>query len=198
MRRIAVSKTRTMIANVVAWGVVHAATGYAAHRLSPSVLRSASRWLRPLPFENDGHWYEEHLYIKRWKDRLPEAGDVFAGGLSKRRLPNRDDGGLDRFALETCRAELGHWLAALASPLFLLWNPPVAAALNVAYGVGVNVPFIAVQRYNRVRAERALSRRLAYPERSSVGSSLRADSRRECDTNGSSIPYGSPLKRWCT
>ena len=46
-------------------------------------------------------------------------------------------------------------------PLFVLWNPPLAAGLLVAYGVGVNLPFIAIQRYNRFRTRAILERR--YP-----------------------------------
>ena len=37
------------------------------------------------------------------------------------------------------------------APLFVLWNPPVAAVLLVAYGVLVNLPFVLIQRYNRFR-----------------------------------------------
>ena len=35
--------------------------------------------------------------------------------------------------------------------VFALWNPPLAAALLITYGVAVNLPFIAIQRYNRFR-----------------------------------------------
>ena len=45
------------------------------------------------------------------------------------------------------------------SPLFLLWNPPLPAALLVAYGVGINLPFIAIQRYNRLRIQSIIARR---------------------------------------
>ena len=60
---------------------------------------------------------------------------------------------------ETRRAELGHWWAMACSPLFLLWNPPLPSALLVAYGVGVNLPFIAIQRYNRFRTQAIIARR---------------------------------------
>ena len=59
---------------------------------------------------------------------------------------------------ETRRAELAHWWALWCSPLFLLWNPPLAAALLVSYGVLVNLPFIAIQRYNRFRTEALIER----------------------------------------
>ena len=112
--------------------------------------------------------------MPRWKDRVPEAGAVFAGGLSKRHLPAAGAGGLERFVVETRRAELGHWSAAVAGPLFLLWNPVLAGVLLIAYGLVANLPCIVIQRYNRLRAERVLA--------------ARADVRAVADTSGSSIP----------
>ena len=102
-------------------------------------------------FEDDGRWYRRRLRIHRWKDRLPDAGDLFRGGMSKRQLPTYDVAGLTAFARETRRAELAHWWALFCGPLFVLWNPPLAAALLVTYGVLVNLPFIAIQRYNRFK-----------------------------------------------
>jgi glycosyl-4,4'-diaponeurosporenoate acyltransferase len=64
--------------------------------------------------------------IRRWKDRLPEAGALFAGGVSKRRVPRLTTDGLQRFAAETRRAEYGHVACAAAAPLFVLWNPPAS------------------------------------------------------------------------
>jgi len=66
---------------------------------------------------------------------------------------------LARFVAETRRAEYGHWLAIACTPVFALWNPPVGLALMAAYSLLVNVPFIAIQRYNRPRAQRILARR---------------------------------------
>lgn len=144
--------------NVAAWAGVHAGTGWYVHRL-PLHRVERDTWLwRARGWELDGRVYER-LAVRSWKDRLPEAGDLFAGGMSKRRLPSPAPEGLHRFAAETRRAELGHWLAAVAGPLFLLWNPPLIAAVMVVYGLAANLPFIAVQRYNRLRIARISARR---------------------------------------
>ena len=45
------------------------------------------------------------------------------------------------------------------SPLFALWNPPLASSLLMSYGVGINLPFIAIQRYNRFRTQAIIVRR---------------------------------------
>jgi glycosyl-4,4'-diaponeurosporenoate acyltransferase len=165
--------------NVLAWGLIHAGTGYLVHRLPVARLQRDGALLRERRVERGGRLYER-LGIRRWKDRLPEAGALFAGGVSKRAIPGR--GGLERFVVETRRAELGHWLAMAGGPLAAIWNPPAGTVLMVAYGVAVNAPFIAVQRYNRIRSLRVL-RRAA--DRSSTSTPDAEDRSR---ANGSSMP----------
>ncbi|HEY8547953.1 MAG TPA: hypothetical protein VIL36_23000 [Acidimicrobiales bacterium] len=180
LRVVHLSDPVTVALDVVAWGAVHAGTGYLVHRLPVAWLARDRSLFRVRRWEQGGRRYRRVLRIHRWKDRLPEAGALFAGGISKRRLTGDEDGGLERFVVETRRAELGHWLAVLPAPLFALWNPPVAAVLMVVYALAVNLPFVAIQRYNRARAERVLgaSRRLRRSARS----------RNARGTTGSSIP----------
>lgn len=159
MQRVVLPQVLTLALDVVAWAVFHAATGYAAHRLDERRLGRDGWLLRPRRFEEAGRWYRRRLRIDRWKDRLPEAGGLFRGGVSKRRLPATDVAGLHVFVRETRRAELAHWWAMCCGPVFVLWNPPLAAGLLVGYGVLVNLPFIAIQRYNRSRILTLLERR---------------------------------------
>jgi glycosyl-4,4'-diaponeurosporenoate acyltransferase len=172
-----------VVVDVGAWFVIHAATGYAVHRLPLRRLQRDNWLLRPRNVERGGRLYER-LGIRRWKDALPEAGALFPGGVSKRTLPTAAAGGLERFAAETRRAELGHWLAMAGSPLFVLWNPPVIAVVMMAYGVTVNAPFIAIQRYNRARASRCLERASRLADSSEHSTSPR----RSADITGNSIP----------
>lgn len=151
MLRFVVSPGLTALVDVVAWGFFHAATGYAAHRLDPGRLVDDTWLLRPRRFEDGGRWYRRRLRIHRWKDRVPEAGALFAGGISKRHVPSYDVAGLQLFVRETRRAELAHWWALFCGPVFILWNPPLASALLILYGVAANLPFILIQRYNRFR-----------------------------------------------
>ena len=167
--------------NIGAWAVIQSGSGYAVHRLPVRRLMRDGWLFRPWAVERDGQLYVEALRIKRWKDRVPEAGALFPGGISKRHLPDVAAGGLPRFVVETRRAELGHWLAMAPSPLFMIWNPPLGAALMVVYGVCINLPFIAIQRYNRIRVVRVLRSRAAGAEPS-------ARSRNERGMNGTSIP----------
>lgn len=173
----------TVLANVAWWGAVHAGTGYLVHRLPRRRLQRDRGPLRLSWGERAGRPYER-LRIRRWKDRLPEAGALFSGGMSKRCVPSSADGGLERFAVETRRAELGHWLALLGGPPAILWNPPAGAVAMVAYGVLVNAPFIVVQRYNRARVARLLRRAAERSSTEGMAAEALAPSRR----SGSSIP----------
>jgi len=170
MRRPVIPLPLTVVADVLAWGVFHAATGYAAHRLDADRLSRDGWLLRARGFEAGGGWYRRRLRIDGWKDKVPEAGDLFRGGVSKRHLPSYDVTGLELFVRETRRAELGHWWALCCGPVFALWNPPLAAGLLVGYGVLVNLPFIAIQRYNRVRTQALIERRTRQQERDIRGS----------------------------
>lgn len=91
------------------------------------------------------------LGIRKWKDRIPEAGAFFRGGFSKRHLQSHDLDYLKRFALETTRAEFSHWLTWALSLTFFAWTPWPVGVMMVLYGAASNVPFILVQRYNRAR-----------------------------------------------
>jgi glycosyl-4,4'-diaponeurosporenoate acyltransferase len=118
------------------------------------------RWLtRIQPWEQEGRTCVR-LGVRRWKDRLPEAGSLF-GSVSKRSLPGRTDRGLAAFAAEARRAEYVHWAALAPLAAMPWWNPPWLTACMVFYAVAVNGPCIIVQRFNRGRIEAILRRRQA-------------------------------------
>lgn len=168
------SNLPTLLIDIAAWGIIHAGTGYLAHRIPAERLVQETWLTKPRRIERQGQLYEQ-LRIRSWKDRLPEAGDVFEGGVSKRHLAGRDHQQLVAFAVETRRAEIGHWLAAISSPVFLLWNRWPIAIVMMVYGFGVNAPFIAIQRYNRLRIARVLARwplTLIRNERGTTGNNI--------------------------
>lgn len=156
MPLVELSSTALVVADVVAWGVISACVGYLAHRLPDHRLDHDTRLTRIRRFERDGRVYERRLRITRWKDRMPEAGALFPGGVSKRTVGRAD---LDRYLLETRRAELTHWWIMAAAPLFLLWNPWTIWLFMVAYALVANLPCLVIQRYNRARVLRILGRR---------------------------------------
>lgn len=147
-----------VLVDVVVWVVGGFGAGYLAHRQPLSRLARDGWITRLRDFERDGRWYERRLRIKRWKDRLPDAGAFFAGGFSKRRLPGAGRRDLERFVCETRRAELTHWWVMGLAPWMFLWSPLWVGAVMVGYALVANVPCVLVQRYNRARLQRALVR----------------------------------------
>lgn len=158
IRVVQLSDGWTVALDVAVWAVGSSLTGYVTHRLGPDAFTRDSVVTRLRPFERSGRFYEDRLRIKRWKARLPEAGDLFPGGFSKRSLQKVDPVYLERFVQETRRAEVTHWVIIALGPFFFLWNPWWLGTVMVAYGVAANLPCLLAQRYNRARLMRTLDR----------------------------------------
>lgn len=142
-------------AGAATWAVWSTACGYTAHRLPIRWLDRDRGPFRLRTTERDGRLYERGLRIKRWKDLLPEAGGLFRGGFEKRKV-RHDRAYLERFVVETRRAELTHWPILALGPTFYAWMPWWLASGMLGYALVANIPCILVQRYNRARLERAL------------------------------------------
>ena len=87
------------------------------------------------------------------------GGDAFEGGFNKAALAALDDQHLRTHVRDTRRAELAHWLIILVGPLFLAGNRWQDVVAMQVLAVGLSIPCIAAQRYNRIRLQRVLSRR---------------------------------------
>lgn len=138
----------------IAWVVIEIGAGYIANKLPLRLFEHEGPLTRTRRWERDGAIYARLFRVHRWKDALPEAGAMFAGGFGKRGLRTRSRDQLDRFVAETRRAELTHWLAVVLSLTFFAWNSPVVAVWMPAIGLVGNAPFIVVQRYLRPRLAR--------------------------------------------
>lgn len=143
------------VAGAATWGIWSTVCGYAAHRLPARWLDRDRGLFRLRRSERNGRLYDRVLRIKRWKDLLPEAGGLFRGGFAKRRV-RPDRAYLERFLVETRRAELAHWPILLLGPTFYAWMAWWLASAMLGYALVANIPCILVQRYNRARLERAL------------------------------------------
>jgi glycosyl-4,4'-diaponeurosporenoate acyltransferase len=143
----------------VGWAAWSLLIGFIGHRI-PLKLLTTDTWLtRPRPWGEDRHWYEGVLQIKRWKDRLPEAGNFFPGGFRKSSIGGGDCAVMSRFLAETRRAEYVHiaiwpfWLVTM------LWTPGWGVLINLAVGTTLNLPCLWVQRYNRIRLQNVIATR---------------------------------------
>lgn len=100
-------------------------------------------------FERGGKFYSEKLKIKIWKDFLPQY--ISKNGFSKKNFQNKNLVYIDRFILETCRAEWNHRMCMLIALPGLIFNTFKTGIFLTALILLTNLPFVFIQRYNRFR-----------------------------------------------
>lgn len=95
----------------------------------------------------------EKIGIKKWKDKVPETGQVC--NFKKDKLVSTDVDYLEKFIVETCYAETIHIAMSLIGFLiFIIW--PIKDFLYFTlpmslFNFFINIPSILIQRYNRPR-----------------------------------------------
>jgi glycosyl-4,4'-diaponeurosporenoate acyltransferase len=136
--------------NIAGWPVIHLSVAWAFTRLPNRMFEGGGKLLKPRAAE--AKFYTNALRIRAWKSLLPDAAP-WLNGVPKRNLKSRDAEYLKSFIVETRRGEAAHWTMMFVGPVFLLWNPPWADAVMIAYAIAANLPCIVTQRYNRLRLE---------------------------------------------
>jgi glycosyl-4,4'-diaponeurosporenoate acyltransferase len=157
MRLIYLPTFWTIVIDFIVWFIIHIGVVAIMVRISGKHFNSDSWLYRSWKWEKSGNIYQEVFKIKRWKQHLPD-GARFLGrlGFQKKQLNNKSMEYFEAFLIETCRAELTHWIFILFAPFFFLWNRPGVGLFMIFYALIENVPFIIAQRYNRYRFRRLL------------------------------------------
>lgn len=148
--------------NIVVWLFFHLSISLGLLKVPYSFFgrdHPSDIFFKERPFERKGKFWRNVFYVHRWKDSLPDGASLFKLGYKKKQLTDTTIETMQLFILETKRAELTHLLLLLPAPLFFLWNPVWAGFVMLFYAVIVNVPFIIIQRYNRIRLEMIARRR---------------------------------------
>lgn len=144
--------------NIAVWLVIHVGVSVSIARMRPNSFSPHSWLYRQRIWEKGGRTYKALLKVKKWKRLLPDGAAVFKGGFRKKRLANGDAAYIETFILETCRAELAHWVIFVFSAIFFIWNEWWIGLIMVAYGFVTNMPCVVAQRYNRIRLKRMYGR----------------------------------------
>ena len=103
-------------------------------------------------FENNGKFYVKYLKIKKWKDKLPQY--VSKNGFSKKNINLKQVGDkkyFEKFLIETCRAEWNHLVCCMYAIISMLINKFPFSMIFSIIPVMANLPFLVIQRYNRIR-----------------------------------------------
>lgn len=140
------------IAIVVGWSLV---IGFTAPRWPRRWLERDAGPLRLTGADTVARY--RRLGVSRLTTALPEGGAWF-GGAAKDRLPGTDTAALEAYLVEVRRAEWVHLLSLLAVIPVLVVGPWWLGVAFAAVVVVVNVPFLLVLRYNRVRLTGILRR----------------------------------------
>ena len=101
--------------------------------------------------------FYEKLKIRKWKDKVPEIGHFT--GFRKNKLEDPQSVAyVDRFLLESCYGEIGHFFSCILGFLVLLLFPISKLWLAVAIpaaivNVFLNLPSLFILRYNSYKLE---------------------------------------------
>ena len=150
--------------NTAFWFALHFGIAELLTSLPTETQRRLFDWNRPFfrVSEREMAFYRR-IRLPRWKDRLPQFNPEF----DKRHLAvSPTPAYLRKFLEVTCHAEMIHELIALLGFLSLFFCLLCEQPLNwlpfffgIALFIGLcNLPFAAIQRYNRFRLLRLLSR----------------------------------------
>ncbi len=101
--------------------------------------------------------FYEALKIRKWKELIPEIGH-FTGFRKNKIADPKSVEYLDRFLLEICYGEIGHFYALFLGFLILLLYPltPMWIAISIPVSIVnfiLNVPTIFTLRYNSYKIE---------------------------------------------
>lgn len=131
-------------------------------------INISSRFFSPKRFlylqqrwEKNGAFYVKTLHIKKWKDYLPQY--VAKDGFSKKKLKQdaqKDLQYINMFIIETCRAEWNHVVCCMYWIVSFFVNSFCYAVIFSLIPVLANLPFIAIQRYNRIRLQKLVDKRI--------------------------------------
>ena len=120
--------------------------------LSTSFFNPKKQMYTTRNWEKNGSFYINVLKIKKWKDKLPQF--VAKKGFSKRSLKSLtriNNEYIERFIVETCRAEWNHFMCSMYWVISFCINSTLYAILFSLIPILVNLPFLFIQRFNRIR-----------------------------------------------
>nr|WP_319489042.1 hypothetical protein [uncultured Caproiciproducens sp.] len=139
------------LGNLLIIGTWHLTIFLACVKLPHSMFTPEKERFAPKTWEHSGRWYRDKLKIQMWKDKVPQH--IGKDGFSKEHLTDVSLEYVDEFIFETCRGEWMHMKNCICIVVTLLINPLMVGLVFSFFIMLGNLPFAAIQRYNRFRLQ---------------------------------------------
>ena len=150
-----------VILNIFLMAIYNSLILFLCRNLGVSFFDPNKKLYKIKSWEKNGNFYIKFLKIKKWKDRLPQY--IAKGGFSKKNLrKNLNKEYISRFIVETCIAEWNHLMCCTYFVIAFLVNTRFYAIIFSVLAIVLNVPFLFIQRYNRIRLYKLLNRDFNY------------------------------------
>ncbi len=147
----------TIIIDIVAWVMFHLSIGYLSSKIPLEWLDPDRRFFQTFSWEKEGKIYDQLFHVRSWKRFIPNGSALYRGAFSIKNLSVNDLAYLERWLVESVRAEVCHWLMIIPGYLFFLWNDVVGGWIMVLYAFLNNLVPIVMQRFNRPRMRKLLA-----------------------------------------
>ena len=159
MRIFYISTEWILILSVVLWFILQHVAEYISHKIPDKWLLPNAFLFKERKWEKGGAFYSKVLKVKKWKKFLPDGAAARKKGYRKKNLTDFSTENLELFLVESCRAEVMHWLAIVPFWIFGLFAPAEIIIYMFIYALAVNLPCIIVQRFNRPRIMKLIERK---------------------------------------
>lgn len=159
------SSLTNVLAIVVLWSAIQVIVPLLCLRIKDKWLSGSSFLFKTYEWEKEGDFYNKVFKIKKWKHLLPDGGALVKNGFKRRNIDASSKDALRKFKIESCRAELVHWVLVLPFWVVGFIAPPIVIPCMLIYALAANLPCIIAQRYNRPRIERLLVKMQAREEK---------------------------------
>jgi glycosyl-4,4'-diaponeurosporenoate acyltransferase len=146
------------------WALIQTLVSFICLKIPNRYFHPAKFPFASFKFEQEGAFYRKWLRVHSWKKFLPDGGALMGADYRKKNLEHVTHMNLQRFLLESCRAEMSHILAILPFWAFGFIAPPEVIWIMFIYAVAINMPCIIAQRYNRPRIQSLINKRFQKEE----------------------------------
>ncbi len=146
------------------WAVIQTLVSYICLKIPNRYFKPSKFPFASFEFEQEGDIYRKWFRVQSWKKYLPDGGALMGVEFCKKNLEHVTHANLQRFLIESCRAEMSHVMAIFPFWAFGFIAPPEVIWIMLIYAIALNMPCIIAQRYNRPRIQGLMKKRFQKEE----------------------------------